>query len=457
MHLPTHPELAALHAAHLAQLQQRCETLLAEHGYDALAIAAGVEKYAFLDDRAYPFQANPHLLHWAPLTQHPGSWLLVRPGRRPLLVYLQPEDYWHAPPAAPAGYWLAGFELQLVRTPQQAAACLQAAAPARVAVIGEPDAALPGFAAPDNPEALLAALHFARGIKSPYECQLMRAASRRAALGHLAARAAFEAGGSEADIHNAYLTASGQAERELPYGNIVGLGAHGAVLHWQHQDALPPAQPTSLLIDAGAACGGYAADITRSWLHPAAAAGAARDDFAALLAGMERLQLALVDEVREGVDYVDIHLSAHRRIAQLLLEQGLLRGLSAEAAVAQGLSACFFPHGVGHLLGLQVHDVAGLQIDAAGTRRERPAGHPYLRLTRVLAAGMAVTIEPGLYFVPLLLQALQQGGLSGHVDWARVDALRAFGGIRIEDDVVCNGAGQAPENLTRAAFAALGA
>lgn len=454
MHLPIHPELPKLFAAHLQQLQQRCETLLAAQGFEALAIAAGVEKYSFLDDRAYPFQANPHFLHWAPLTQHPGSWLLVRPGRKPLLAYLQPEDYWHAPPAAPSGYWTAAFDIELLRTPEQLASRLTGLAPARTAVIAEADAAIEGFR-PNAPEALLAALHHARGIKTAYELVLMRASSRRAALGHLAARAAFEAGGSEADIHGAYLSASGQAERHLPYGNIVGLGAHGAVLHWQHQDPLPPEQPRSLLIDAGASCAGYASDITRSWLHPDCAPGAAREDFAALLSGMEALELALVDEVRDGHDYVEIHLSAHRRIAQLMIDTGLLRGVSAEAAVQQGISRCFFPHGIGHLIGIQVHDIAGLQIDAAGTRRERPSGHPYLRLTRQLEAGMVVTIEPGLYFIPMLLAELKAGAMAAHVDWARVDAMRPFGGIRIEDDVACRGPGQAPENLTREAFAAL--
>ncbi|MBH9552207.1 Xaa-Pro dipeptidase [Inhella gelatinilytica] len=449
-----HPDLPALYRTHLDQLQARCAELLPLHGFDGLAIASGVEKFAFLDDKAYPFQANPHFLHWVPLPQHPGCWLLIRPGRPPLLIYPQAEDYWHAPPAPPSGYWVEALEIQVVRSLEAAAAALQAAAPARLAVIGEADAAVPGGPVAHNPEGVLAALHHARAYKTDYELQLMRAASRRAAVGHLAARAAFEAGGAEFDIHLAYLAASGQSERELPYGNIVGLGAHGAVLHWQFQDRLAPAQPTTLLIDAGAQCAGYASDITRTWLHPHAPQGSARDDFAALLAGMEQLELALVDQVRAGTDYAAIHLDAHQRIATLLLDVGLLQGLSAEAAVTQGATRPFFPHGIGHLLGLQVHDIAGLQIDAAGTRRERPAGHPYLRLTRPLAPGMVVTIEPGLYFIPLLLRELQASPLTAHVNWARVEALKPFGGIRIEDDVVCRAEG-APENLTRDAFRAL--
>ena len=88
----------------------------------------------------------------------------------------------------------------------------------------------------------------------------------------------------------------------------------------------------------------------------------------------------------------------------------------------------------------------------AGTRRERPAGHPYLRLTRRLEPGMVVTIEPGLYFIPMLLRERKATPLAAHVSWAAVEALLPFGGIRIEDDVACREQGP-PENLTRDAFA----
>lgn len=441
--------LPTLYRQHLHQLQQGLADALAAQGFDALLVGAGVEKFAFLDDRPYAFQLNPHFKHWLPLTDAAGSWLLLRPGQRPRLLFLQAEDYWHAPPAAPSGDWVAEWEIETFRQPEPLQQRLRELAPARSAQIAEADAALALGVL--NPEALLARLHYERGMKTAYELAQMRVASRRAVLGHLAAKAAFEADGAESDIHAAYLLASEQAERELPYGNIVGLGEHAAVLHWQHQDKQAPTQPGSLLIDAGASHRGYAADITRSWLHPRAS-GAAAQTFAALLRGMDALTLGLVDQVRAGTDYADIHLSAHRGIAQLLLDAGLVQGLSAEAAVAQGLTRIFFPHGVGHLLGLQVHDVAGLQVDRAGTRRERPEGHPYLRLTRRLEPGMVVTIEPGLYIIPMLQREAQASGLGAYLNRGAIDALRPYGGIRIEDDVACRADG-APENLTRDAFA----
>lgn len=431
---------------HIAELQRRCEDALSRSGFDALAIASGIEKFAFLDDRPYLFQPNPHFKHWLPLTAHPNSWLLIRPGHKPRLVYYQPDDYWHLPPADPAGFWVEHFEIVVIREPEQARDALRV--PGRLAIIGEADAALEGVV-PNNPQALLDLLHYQRACKTGYELEQMRAASRRAAPAHIAARQAFEAGASELEIHRAYLAACGHTDRDLPYTNIVGLNEHAAVLHYQYQDAQSPAESRTLLIDAGAQVAGYASDITRTW-----SAGRV-PEFDALLAAMEREQLGMVDEVRAGTDYREIHLNAHRRTARVLRELGIV-AMSEEAMLAERVTSTFFPHGIGHLLGLQVHDIGGFMAGETGGTRPKPEGHPYLRLTRTLAAGMVVTIEPGLYFIPTLLAKLRATPQARAVDWALVERLLPCGGVRIEDDVACRAEG-APENLTRDAFAALDA
>lgn len=436
----------SLYTDHLGTLQRQAESALERTGHDTLLVAAGIEKYAFLDDRPYLFQPNPHFKHWLPLTQHPHCWLAVRPGKRPRVVYHQPDDYWHVPPSAPSGEWVDAVELVVIREPGQAASALADCVTPRTAILGEADAALPGLA-PNNPEPLLNLLHWARGTKTPYELEQMRAAQRRAVPGHLAARAAFLRGESEAAIHRAYLVACGHTDRDLPYGNIVGLNEHAAVLHYQYQDESPPAEARSFLIDAGAQVNGYASDITRTWAAPG------HDEFAALVAAMEAEQLGLVDEVREGVDYRDIHLSAHRRTARLLRGAGLVK-MSEEAMVEQRVTHAFFPHGIGHLLGLQVHDVGGFMAGETGGVADKPEGHRYLRLTRRLQPGMVVTIEPGLYFIPMLLRELRASPHAAQVDWDAVERLSRYGGVRIEDDVACRAGGQAPENLTRDAFAA---
>jgi hypothetical protein len=97
--------LARCIPGHLATLRQRADAALARGGFDHLVVAAGVPPYQFLDDRPFPFAVNPHFKHWLPVTKAPGSWLLYTPGQKPKLIYLQPHDYWHVVPDAPAGYW----------------------------------------------------------------------------------------------------------------------------------------------------------------------------------------------------------------------------------------------------------------------------------------------------------------------------------------------------------------
>jgi Xaa-Pro dipeptidase len=274
----------------------------------------------------------------------------------------------------------------------------------------------------------------------------MRRASTLAARGHVAAREAFLAGGSEYDAHMAYCAAAGVREEELPYGNIVAFDEGGAVLHYQHLDRRRDVPRRSFLIDAGAQFRSYAADITRTWSGGDA-------EFSGLVDAMDGLQRDLCAGIRPGRDYREVHLEAHRRIGALLRDAGIVR-CDAATAVAERVTSVFFPHGIGHLLGLQVHDVAGLAADPSGQRElPRPDGHPFLRLTRTLEPGFVVTVEPGIYFIDLLLEEARADGRGRHIDWSTVERLRPFGGIRIEDDVACT-AGE-PENLTRAAFAAL--
>ena len=116
-----------------------------------------------------------------------------------------------------------------------------------------------------------------------------------------------------------------------------------------------------------------------------------------------------------------------------------------------GVTGVFFPHGIGHLLGLQVHDVGGVMGDPQGHERQRPEGHPYLRLTRMLEPGVVVTVEPGIYLIDSLLAAAHADSRRAHIDWAVVEELKPFGGVRIEDNVVATAS--EPENMTRDAFA----
>ena len=438
-----HDQLASLYPQHLENVRAHADRALALGGFDHLLVAAGAPPRKFLDDQDYPFVASPPFLHWLPLTDAPGSWIVHTPGAKPKLVFVQPRDYWHMVPAAPAGYWVEYFDIAIVRSAAEAIALL----PRQAAAVIAPTAPFADQAGAINPPRVLDCLHWHRSLKTPYELALMREASRIGARAHRAAERAFRDGASELGIHQAYLAAAGRTDAELPYASIVGLNEHGAVLHYTRFDRTPPPVSRSFLIDAGASAAGYASDITRTY-----AAADARE-FQALIDSVDRAQQGFVAMVRAGQSYPGLHLHAHHVLADVLREHGLLR-MSAESAVASGVSSVFFPHGLGHPLGLQVHDVAGFQQSEDGGTIGRPDGHPYLRMTRVLEPGMVVTIEPGLYFIDMLLDELRASPAAKDVDWARVDALRPYGGIRIEDDVACTDA--APENLTRDAFALAG-
>jgi Xaa-Pro dipeptidase len=435
--------------AHLATVAARADDALSACGFEALAIFSGRPPNHFLDDAGWPFKVNPHFKLWAPLTDAPESFVCHVPGRRPVLCFYQPADYWHRPPQLPTEQWLAEFEVRTIREPGEARAVLGAALgrAQRAAFVGEwqPEFADWGFAAA-NPQPLLAHLHYSRAVKTPYELACMREASRIGARAHVAARDAFFTGASEFEVHSAYCEASGLTEVELPYQNIIAFNEGAAILHNHHLERRRDVPRRSFLIDAGAQFRGYASDITRT--H-----SGGDPEFAALIEGMDALQQRLCAAIRPGHDYREVHLEAHRLIGGLLREAGLV-GCSVETAVASGVTSVFFPHGVGHLLGLQVHDVAGFAADVTGREIPKPEGHPYLRLTRRLEPGFVVTVEPGVYFIDLLLDAARAGPAARHIRWEAVERLKPCGGIRVEDDVACTAT--EPENLTRDAFAEFG-
>jgi Xaa-Pro dipeptidase len=433
--------LDQLYKAHLQTLMRRTEQALAATGFDALVVHAGSPPTQFLDDQDYPFKVNPHFKAWVPILDNPRCIVLFAPGKRLKVLFYQPHDYWHKPAPLPQAPWTAEVDLIAMDEPSKAGAHWTHLG--RVASIG-PD----GFAggtdpACNNPPDLMACLHFDRAVKTAYELECMRRASELGARGHRAALAAFRRGESEYEAHMRYLEACAQREEEMPYNNIVAYNENCAVLHYQHLERAAPESLRSFLIDAGAQYRGYASDITRTY-------AALPGRYAELVEAMDGAQRLLCDEIVAGRDYREVHLSAHRILGDLMQGIGLTK-LPGQAALELGITSVFFPHGVGHLLGLQVHDVGGVMADTSGHERQRPQGHPYLRLTRMLEPGVVVTVEPGIYLIDSLLAGAHADTRRSHIDWAVVEELKPFGGIRIEDNVVATAS--KPENMTRDAFA----
>jgi Xaa-Pro dipeptidase len=437
--------LDELYKPHLQTLMQRTERSLAAAGFDALVIHAGCPPTLFLDDQDYPYKVNPHFKAWVPITDNPHCILVVAPGARPKVLFYEPRDYWHKPAPLPQAPWTTAVDLMAMIEPAKATD--QWTHLGRVAYIGAGAFADGIDPASLNPPDLLTRLHYDRAVKTAYELECMRRASERGARGHGAALTTFRRGGSEYEAHMRYLEACGQREEDLPYNNIVAYNENSAVLHYQHLERAAPADLRSFLIDAGAQYRGYASDITRTY-------SAQPGRFADLIKAVDGAQQLLCGEIVAGRDYRDVHLSAHRALGDVMHGIGLTK-LPGQEALELGVTSTFFPHGIGHLLGLQVHDVGGVMGDVQGHERQRPPGHPYLRLTRMLEPGVVVTVEPGIYLIDSLLAAAHADSRRAHIDWTVVEELKPFGGIRIEDNVVATAS--QPENMTRDAFAKLAA
>ncbi|RDV27937.1 Xaa-Pro dipeptidase [Alteromonas aestuariivivens] len=424
---------------HIQVLQNRTKEALAREGLDGLVIHSGQSKRLFLDDNHYPFKVNPQFKAWLPVVDNPNCWLVVNGEDKPTLIFYRPVDFWHKVPPEPTDFWAEHFDIVMLKQ----ADAVEKHLPydkQKYAYVGEylEVANALGFENV-NPDRVLHYLHYHRAYKTDYELDCLRQANVLAAAGHKAAEAAFRAGKSEFDINLAYLQASRHGDNDLPYTGIVALNEHAAILHYMQCDIDAPAQSRSFLIDAGASFHGYAADITRTYSRQSGA-------FADLIAQMDKVTLTLADALKPGVPYTDIHLLAHKGVAEILSDSGIVN-LSGADTVSSGISRTFFPHGIGHFLGLQVHDVGGLVNDDRGTPKPAPEDHPFLRCTRVVEARQVFTIEPGLYFIDSLLADLKSTPQSKYINWDKVEALKPFGGIRIEDNIIVHR--DRNENMTR--------
>ncbi len=437
-------DLAGLYPEHLARLQQYYSEAAILAGCAGVLIASGTLQPCFLDDHHYPFVVNPHFKAWLPLVDVPDSFLLIRSGHKPRLLYSQPEDYWHLTPAAPQGFWVDHWEIQSIQSLQDAQRLI--GDPQNLLFIGEQvDLAREWGMSAINTPAALSALHYERAYKTNYEIACLRRANQIAVKGHSVAETSFRAGQSEFEIAHAYLGAIQHREQQAPYGAIVAQNEHCAVLHYQFyaQQRLASADLNSLLIDAGASFHGYAADITRTY---AARSGIFQD----LVTSLDQHHLGIINDIQVGMNYADLHEKMHRRIGQLLLESGCVN-MSVDEMLETNLTFSFLPHGLGHFLGLQTHDVGGFQQSRQGEEKSAPEKYPALRLTRDIQNQQVFTIEPGLYFIPMLLGKLKQGPHQAKINWSMIDELLPYGGIRIEDNIVIQD--NLPVNLTRLAMA----
>ncbi len=283
-------------------------------------------------------------------------------------------------------------------------------------------------------------LRHARRPKDAHELALLRRAIDATAAGYARVRAILCPGLTERalqiELETEFLRHGADA---TGYGSIVGTGPNSAVLHFA-----PGARATRagdfVLIDAGGACERYTADITRT-LVVGAPSPFQRDLYQVVLAA----QLRAIDRCRAGAEWKAVHLAAAVDLMAGLVSLGVLRG-EPTSLVEQDAHTLFYPHGLGHLVGLGVRDASGL---APGRAKDPRPSLRSLRMDLPLAPGYVVTVEPGLYFIPPLLQdPARRARYRDCVNWPLVDQHLALGGVRIEDNILVTDG--APEVLTAA-------
>ncbi|KAI8847359.1 peptidase M24, structural domain-containing protein [Chytridium lagenaria] len=290
---------------------------------------------------------------------------------------------------------------------------------------------------------LKTAITEARVIKCQEEIELMRRAGRISGNAHIALMKTVRPGiGTERDLQATFIHECTKSGAHLQaYTGIFASGRSGSILHYTKNNAPIPANKSDLvLVDAACELACYASDITRCF----PTGGKFEGDFKVVYEIVLEVQMAVLAAMKPGVLWEDMHRLAESVTCDGLLKAGIVKG-NKDDLLKHHIPALFFPHGLGHLIGIDVHDCGGYP---AGVERIQEPGIRYLRMRRPLVPGMVVTVEPGLYFVdPILEKALADPVLR---EFLNIDVLARFhknvGGVRIEDDVAITETGI--DNLT---------
>jgi len=408
------------------------------------------------------YRANSHFMYLTGASI-PDAVLWMRAGRSELFIEVPDEDdaLWHGPSLGTEAL-RARLGVDAVQPIERLQAALDSAGDFdRIASLPSPDpetrqrqASLlmrRGWSPTDfetDPESvdrtLALAMVEARLIHDEGAMECLRRAAEGTAAAHLAGMRATRPGLTEHAVRGAMEGAILSAGMVTSYPPIVT--TRGEILHNNlHHHTMK--DKDLMLADVGAEFEGWAGDVTRTW----PVSGSFTPTQRAIVDLVLESQLKAIDMVRPGVRYRDIHLESARVLTQGLVDEGILRG-EVDNLVERGAHALLFPHGVGHIIGLDVHDMEDLGDLAgyeSGRSRAEQFGLGYLRLDRDLRPGMMVTIEPGFYIVPAILDDPKIAG--PFVDDKTLDrgALARFEdvrGVRIEDDVLCTEG--APEVLT---------
>jgi len=423
--------------ASLAQVLQQRRTRLARRFAYPILLWSGQPVSRNFPANVYPFRASSHFLYFAGQALPQAA------------VYLEQEQLtlFMDEPDAGATLWHGQSPSRAEIAAQIGAVAAYPLAELRHRVVEA--VTLPGSSAFDqwwgvSPSseamcpALVEALVDLRLTHDKAALSQIRKAASVSVQAHRAGMAATPQATTEAVVRAAMEQVIIAHNLTCAYNSIVT--THGEVLH-NEQYHHPLHSGDLLLADVGAeAPTGWASDVTRTWPVSGRFSPAQRAVYEIVLAAHD----ACIEAAKPGVEYRDLHMLACRTLAAGLVDVGLLKG-DLDDLVARDVHALFFPHGVGHLLGLDVHDMEDLGDVAGyapGRSRSGRFGLCFLRLDRPLVPNMVVTIEPGFYQVPGILNpARQSGQYDDAVVWEKLPQFASVRGIRIEDDVLITATG----------------
>ncbi len=394
----------------------------------ALFHSGGLKHYHH-DDHPVAFRAVAHFLRFAPLSS-PDHVVRFVGGEAHLFEFV-PHDFWEEAPARADHPFRQHLPITTVSSREELRSALGDVS--KCAYIGDDPEFANSLDVPASlvePPALIQALDWFRAYKTEYEVDRISEAIRRSGVAHEEVLDGFRGRQSERTLVDRYLNATGHRESNVAFDAIVAWDEHASILHYQAKKQEAPNPGSVLLFDCGARVDGYCSDTTRTYLHDDV-----HPSFREIVARLDTLVHTLIDSIRPGTCFVDLQRNADRGIAEILCAVDVLR-CTTDEAFDRGLTAPFFPHGLGHHLGIQTHDRGGFLPGPTGDPVAAPDRYPFLRTTRPLESNQVVTIEPGIYFIPMLLEPFRSGGDASSFNWSLIETLTPHGGVRIEDDVL---------------------
>lgn len=302
---------------------------------------------------------------------------------------------------------------------------------------------------------LMPAMNAARGVKDEYEIRMIRQANKVSELAHRKVLEGIQKMTNESQIVGLFLdTCVSNGSPNQSYEIIAGSGPNASVLHYVKNNESLAKKPL-VCLDAGAEWNCYASDVTRTFPLKGEWPSKYVSDIYKLV---ERMQEECIKGIRKGARFLSLHNLAHEIAIEGLLALGVLKGGSLSDIHASGASKVFFPHGLGHHVGLEVHDVSEKEIMAMSPGLDNLRFGPVLNSSvcrspctmsaPLLEEGMVVTVEPGIYFSALALANARKQPYAKYIDFEVAEQYIHMGGVRIEDDILVTANGY--ENLTTA-------